>query len=400
MQKSIKRVMIAQQGTITPYRIPLYEAMEKRRPPQWEFHVVNDVDPAAKHDFYKGQGGQFKFRTLDVRSHTFSFLGVRLMWQHIFARARKYDVIVTDTYVKHLTYVALFIYRLFGIKRVWWGIPSDLQARNPSVSKRIAEAIKARILHLTDHFLAYTPGSRNYLVKAGYPEADITVLFNTIDIRAERVRFQNHRAASAQVRESLGINIDKRVLLYVGRLTKLKQVPQMMDMIRELHRIDSRYMLLVIGSGREESLVRKTAQALGPEVLQYLGTVDDPEETACIYAASDLYYVPSYVGLGPLQAFSYDLPVIARELDWHSPEVEYLNEKNSAFLSSTADTPARQAAEIVEIAERLLQPGFRAGIYGSVSHLTIEAMADNFICGINKVLGLPEDLSADNPNEM
>ncbi len=185
----------------------------------------------------------------------------------------------------------------------------------------------------------------------------------------------------------MGIATHRKVILYVGRLTRLKRVPMLLDLIRELHKLDPAYMLLIIGAGEDEPLVRGAAADLGSDILKYLGTVDDPDDTARVYVASDLYYVPSYVGLGPLQAFSYDLPVIATELEWHSPEVEYLNPSNSVFLPDKLAVP-ELAMHFHQAGERLMEPGFRSHIYETISRFTITAMADQYIAGINKVLKL------------
>lgn len=382
------KVLIAQQGTITPYRIPLYNAIEQRRPPDWTFTVVYDSDRSQKHDYYRGlSNDSYNFPTLPAVSRTWKLAGRRLMWQSFFTASWHYDVIVTDTYVKHLTYLALFLNKLARKKRVWWGIPNDLQAIHLTFSKHMAENFKRQLLRFTDHFLAYTPGSRQYLVDIGYPPDNITVLNNTIDIEVERQRFLKFQPQRDAIRREMGIATHRKVILYVGRLTRLKRVPMLLDLIRELHKLDPAYMLLIIGAGEDEPLVRGAAADLGSDILKYLGTVDDPDDTARVYVASDLYYVPSYVGLGPLQAFSYDLPVIATELEWHSPEVEYLNPSNSVFLPDKLAVP-ELAMHFHQAGERLMEPGFRSHIYETISRFTITAMADQYIAGINKVLKL------------
>lgn len=386
--KRTYKVLIAQQGTITPYRIPLYNEIERRRPADWTFKVVQDADPDQKHDFYRGMDGkaEYAFQTLPVSSHAIRVGGRTLMWQRFFRKALSFDVLVTDTYVKHLTYLSLFIYRLLGKKLVWWGIPKDVQAVNPSTAKRAAEMFKHRLLHLTNHFLAYTAGSKEFLIQAGYPADKITVLNNTIDIESERRRFERYRGERESTRREMLIAPERKVVLYVGRLTRLKRIPVLLDLIRELKRRDPSYLLLIIGAGEFEAQVRKAATEM-PDALRYLGTVDDPEQTAKVHIASDLYYIPGYIGLAPLQALCYDLPVIAMSLDWHSPEVEYLNSRNSELLPDGL-TPAELAVRFEQAARRLSATELRQELYSTISHLTIGAMAERYVQGINRVLGL------------
>jgi hypothetical protein len=123
-------------------------------------------------------------------------------------------------------------------------------------------------------------------------------------------------------------------------------------------------------------------------VLRYLGRLDGPNQAQEIQALSDLYYMPGYVGLAPLQAACYNLPIIAYDLDIHSPEVEYLTPENSLFVEDVPD-PDGVARQILEGLPRLLDPEFRRGVWPSIQHLTMDAMVGRYVDGINRVLGLP-----------
>lgn len=66
---------------------------------------------------------------------------------------------------------------------------------------------------------------------------------------------------------------------------------------------------------------------------------------APLYAASDVFTFPGDVGLGPLQALCYDLPVITLESPTHMPEIIYLNKSNSIILPNRISLGPGAAAD-------------------------------------------------------
>jgi glycosyltransferase involved in cell wall biosynthesis len=360
-----------------------------RRPTGWEFEVVYDASSGGKSGFFEQrlETDSVGFPTLPSRTRVINMLGRKLYWQNFFSRARHYDVLVTDTYVKHLTYVAAFAYRLAGQTRVFWGIPGDAQSVNPQGAKRLAEWFKKKLIFQADHFFAYTHGSRQALISLGYPAERVTVVPNTIDIEAERGQFLKFQSERDAIREQYGLAGDARVILYVGRLLRLKRIDFLLKCFEALQAQDPRYVLWIAGKGEEEQLVRDTATRLGERAMRYLGTLPDPDDVARVHVASDVYFLPGYVGLAPLQAFCYNLPVVWLQAQSHSPEVEYLNDRNGFMLP--AGTLPKEVPELWErgLANFETVEG-RSRIFETIRHLTIENMADGFIRGMNRVLGI------------
>jgi glycosyltransferase involved in cell wall biosynthesis len=117
-----------------------------------------------------------------------------------------------------------------------------------------------------------------------------------------------------------------------------------------------------------------------------MGAITDLDRLAPIYIASDVYVYPGLVGLGPLQAMCYDLPIITIDADSHKPEIEYLSLKNSIILpnSTNPEIYAQALINLFQDTDRLNK--LKTGIWSSIKHLTIEEMARNFILGVNLAL--------------
>jgi len=392
---SPRRILIAHQGTIPHYRVRFYEVLEERRPRDWAFDVVYDTRSGALEAAGHSGGGDhraFRFPILDAPSSSLTLAGRRLQWQHCFLRARAYDAIITDTHLTNLTYPALSLHRLAGRKFILWGHPRDMNTPAAGMGKRATEAFKRWWVRRADHFLAYTEAGREELVAAGYPEARITVVNNTIDTIAERAL---HLAAAPRrdtVRAEMGLS-GCRVILFVGRLRADKRIATMLDIFEALHQADPATRLLVVGGGEDSPLVEERARRIGGGAIMPLGAIADPARLAPLFAASDLYMISGSVGVGPLQAMCHDLPVLAFDLPTHGPEFAYLSPQNSAVLPGDL-TAGAAAGQIPAVFDSFAAPGARDAIYPSIARLTVEDMAERFIGGVNATLGIPREARA------
>lgn len=317
------------------------------------------------------------FPLRDTRTSILKVKGRRLAYQHFWRAARRYDVVVVEHALNNLTYPLMHLHQVGGPKVAYWGTGRDMGSTDRALTKRAAEEAKLLLARRADGFFAYTDGVRDFLISRGLKPDRVWALGNTIDILAQRRMYEQHLPERDAIRRELGVPEDATVLLFVGRFTAGKKVDVLMDAFAELRRRDPRAHLLLVGDGGEKHA--------GAERVTYLGLLDD-DELARIYVASDLFPYPGSVGLGPLQALCFDLPVVTIERDTHKSEFEYLDARNSLVMPAGTD-----AAGFAEgLAGLLGEPGrlaaLRAGMWASIEHRTIERMADNFITGIDALL--------------
>jgi glycosyltransferase involved in cell wall biosynthesis len=229
-------------------------------------------------------------------------------------------------------------------------------------------------------YLAYTPGVRDFLTSQRVPGKKIHVLFNTIDTVSHRRAYEKVKGERARCRKRLGLE-GRKVLLYVGRADGRKRLGDLTRALTELRREDPSFLLLAVGTGPTGPFHDFSDQIGSGGILLAPGT-GDPDVLAPLCASSDLFVFPGDVGLGCLQAMCYDVPSIVIDAPTHNPEYEYLTRKNAVILPRGSDW-MRFAAEIREL---FLQPHrlylLRAATWPSVSHLTVDAMAHNFLEGI------------------
>ncbi len=378
----MKKVLIAHQSTIPHYRIPFYNALAKYKPDDWCFDVVFDPDELKKGTFFKVRANTnfFNFPTLKVKTITIKINGKNISYQTFWRQAGKYDLIVVEQALNNLTYPICHLHQLKGIKLAYWGHGKHEGAKtNPSLSKHLSEQLKTTLTNRADGFFAYTPRGKTFVVNKGFSPDKVFIINNTVDINEQRRLFKQFKEQREEIRRSLGI-IDKKVLLFVGRFSKTKRIEFLLEAFSIMQRKDASFHLLLVGSGGEKYLQSK------PTNLSYFGTITDLNKLASIYVAADVFSFPGSVGLAPVQALCYDLPIVTIDSQIHSPEFEYLSSNNSLILSSNI-TPEDYAKAIIELfadTEKLSQ--LKNNTWSSIKHLTIEQMAQNFVRGINSIL--------------
>lgn len=384
-----KQVLIAQLNSVRSYRVRFYELLEQRRPPGWEFRVVHDCDKERVTKLYPVY--------LDHRNFTFPILPVRtiflsrrrqdVVWQNFFLPARKYDLIITDTFISNLTYVLVNVWRFFGIKRGYWGHTSDLTSM-PSqitVAKRLLEKFKAKCLREADVFFAYTDSEKNRLIAAGFAPEKIVVLNNTIDTIQERRAYLELKDKRNELRKKYDLE-NREVIIYLGRMMEQKRLDVLFEGFEQLHRLRPTTCLVLAGGGPGAPYAASMAEKMGPRAVRYLGPVDETTARELL-TASDVFCLPGQIGLAPLRALCFDLPVVAFRVSFHAPEVEYLNENNSLLLPEELSIEAF-AKKLACALDYWRDEQRRNTLYPTIAHLTMENMVDNFIRGVNLALGL------------
>lgn len=379
----MKTVLIAHQMTIPHYRVPFYNALERLRPASWRFDVVYDAADARASGLATMECAQatFAFPTIDVKTYSWSMRsGKPWGYQTFWRRAAKYDLVIVENALYCLTYPLTHLHQLHGVKVAYWGHGRDIRSSvQPGLPKRLMEWLKMAQVHQADGFFAYTDAVGDYLVQHEVPRAKVFVLNNTIDIVAQRRAYDAVRERREQLRAEMGLT-GKRVLLFVGRFSPNKRIDFLLAAWQQLHEQDDRYHLLLVGSGGELFLPGEL-----PSVT-YLGSINGVERLAPFYAVADLYVIPGAVGLGPLQALCYDVPIVAIESVLHGPEIAYLTSANTCMLSADS-SPSEYAQVVAKLSdEPEVLSTLRATCWPSISHLTIDNMATNFIDGVNTLL--------------
>jgi D-inositol-3-phosphate glycosyltransferase len=137
---------------------------------------------------------------------------------------------------------------------------------------------------------------------------------HTIPCGVDLDLFQPRDRAAA--RRHLGLDPDRPVLLWVGRLEKLKGVDILIQALAELDERD--FTLLIVGGDERAAGLKAELQAQAREAgvaanVRFIGAVPH-DELPAYYSAADVCVVPSYYesfGLVAVEAMACGTPVVA-----------------------------------------------------------------------------------------
>lgn len=158
------------------------------------------------------------------------------------------------------------------------------------------------------HFLACSKDAGIWLFGRRLMEqAKVKVIRNAVDASA----YAYDRNVSVEVKRELGIT-GRFVIGHVGRFSAVKNHEFLIDVFREVHRNDPKALLLLVGKGETEPVIREKVKKLGlTDDVLFLGLRSDVD---MLMQAMDIFVLPSlYEGLPVtlIEAQAAGLPVIA-----------------------------------------------------------------------------------------
>ncbi len=225
----------------------------------------------------------------------------------------------------------------------------------------LADHVEWALAKRAAHVMTYSPAGRQFLIEQGNlaPER-VTAIGNSTDtavLRAESVRFREQNLTT-----KIG-----GAALYVGGLDASKRVGFLLDAYEEALRVDPMFELTVVGKGVDEALVR--AAAAKHERLRYIPEARDGA-LAELGARVDALWVPGRVGLVAVDALAMGLPVHTTDFGFHAPEIDFLRDDEVYYLGPTA---REYAIESLQLMREKSVPVFRDAIP------TIDSVADAFV---------------------
>jgi glycosyltransferase involved in cell wall biosynthesis len=180
-----------------------------------------------------------------------------------------------------------------------------------SLPRNIVERITEKIaLSLADCVLCVSHFVKKYALR--YGAKNPTVLYNKVDLTLFKPDLDTR-----SFRRQLGLE-NKRVLLYVGRVDKQKNVACLIKTIKELVDMSlSNVHLIVVGTGPEVEELKKLALQLGvQDKITFTGPVPH-EKLPPYYSTADIYVHASFFegfGIPLIEAMSSGKPIVAAEV--------------------------------------------------------------------------------------
>jgi glycosyltransferase involved in cell wall biosynthesis len=308
-----------------------------------------------------------------------------LLWQPGFDLARGSDLIITEQASKQLFNIVLaYSQRGLRTRHAFWGHGRNFQQ---SVEGGSGEGLKRRLTARAHWFFAYNDLSASAAVEAGMPPERVTPVMNSTD--TERIHtFRDSLAddAHSQIRSEHGFGHGP-LALFMGGIYAPKRPEFLIASAKEVRRLIPDFELVVIGDGTSRNTVREAAEE--HDWIHWLGAQYGDARLAPASVCS-VQMMPGLVGLNIVDAFALGLPTITTDVDWHSPEIDYLEDGKNGVLVAGDATPADFAAAVAgvlnnDVRLRMLREGADA----SGRRLSIQDMAHRFHSGVVAALEAP-----------
>lgn len=189
--------------------------------------------------------------------------------------------------------------------------------------RKVVDKIVSKFYEKVDLFFVATMRFYKKLKRLGIQ--DDGIVFNPFSVDTEKFKPRDKE----KCREILGLPKEKKIVLYVGRISPEKNVETLLEAARELKDL----LFLVVGKGPKLAEYRKKYNL---ENVNFMGYQPD-EKLPIIYSSSDIFVHPSLhesQSFTTLEAMASGIPVIVRR---EEGEYSIYNRENAVFIENPLD---------------------------------------------------------------
>lgn len=306
----------------------------------------------------------------------------RLYWQACLSLVPGADLVIVEQASKLLVNYVLLACEMAGMTRLaFWGHGRTPKATPPS---RIGEAAKAFISRRVHWWFAYNDLSAFYVRDFGFPADRITAVQNAIDTRALAAAGSAVTESElSSLRVTLGLT-GANVCVFVGAMYREKRLPFLIAACELIKQEVPDFEMLFIGSGPDRDVVRGAVARNA--WMRDIGPLFNDDKVS-YFRLAKLALMPGGVGLGVLDSFALEVPLVTTTVSYQGPEVEYLDDGVNGVMVREADSPAAYAARVAAlITDQGALEQLRAGCRESAACYSVEVMAMRFACGVTAAM--------------
>lgn len=363
------RVTVVQRR-LTEYRVPFFEALKRRLSTDG---IALDLlaGEARSTEKSKADAGMLSWAEELPTRYLFN---ERICWQPVHSHLRETDLAIV-TQENALLANHLLLLKRPSYRVAFWGHGANLQAKNPSSWR---ERFKRWETTKVDWWFAYTEMSAQLVREAGFPSQKITVVNNAVDTVALAAwRDSIDTAELALLRSTLGFGTDP-VAVFLGSLHADKRLDFLLEACDRLRVSKPEIKILFVGDGPERDTVLGWCNARTG--CAWVGARHDREK-ALYLSLGTLMLNPGLVGLGVLDSFVFELPLVTTDCGLHSPEIVYLKNEQSGLITDNSIASYVDGCLRILDGDHLLA-ALRRGCRAAAQEYTLENMVERFANGV------------------
>jgi glycosyltransferase involved in cell wall biosynthesis len=221
------------------------------------------------------------------------------------------------------TWITTILLRFKNVKVIFWG--HGMYGKDRGLKRYL----RISFLKLANHNLVYEKFAKELMIKNGFKESEVSIVYNSINYFEQLSLFKELLKSEDQ---KIFQN-EAPTLLFIGRLTKVKKIDQLIRAAIILNK-RSKYNLLIIGDGEmRDELKTQAKELIVSENCIFYGECYDEKELSKLIYNADLTVSPGNVGLTAIHSLSFGTPVCSHSnYDNQMPEVESIINGINGFL--------------------------------------------------------------------
>lgn len=353
------------QPIIPHYREGFFSLLGKRS--KQDIYIYEDVKDAKKSSF--NIVGDAKYKQMPAMMSK----GGVLLYNPFKLLKTDYDALVLMLNFTHVTtWLLLFTKFLHRKKIILWG--QGISVCRYLKEEKTPDWKLKWMISLADGVWFYMDKEKEQWQKL-FPKKPMVALHNTLTGVDDMVKYIPKMSVE-ELKEKYGIK-QKVVFIFCARFTANRRVDLLLGAINQLD--PKKYGFVIIGAGESK-----------PDFSKYdnvydFGAVYDTAVKRELFALSDIYFQPGWVGLSIVEAMAYGKPIFTFERSAETlqcVEYSYIHNGENGLIFKNIDDCINKIISLSP--NEIKRMGDNARDYVA-KHLTIEQMVDNAIRVIDKV---------------
>ncbi len=297
-----------------------------------------------------------------------------VLWQPCLKYLKGKDLVIVENANKLIINYYLMIARHFSkYKLAFWGHGRNLQEDIGSYRNRF----KSLFMNKCDWWFGYTEATKKILLNKNYPENKITVVQNAIDTLGLRDYYYDIKDSDVNdLKDQLRID-NSKTGIYCGAMYPEKKLDFILETCVRVKKEIPEFNMIFIGSGIDSYKVQEASKTNC--WMHYVGPKFGKDRIPYFKIAS-IQLMPGLVGLGILDSFAMETPIITTNFLFHSPEIDYLKSGiNGIITNNNLDDYSNSVIEVLKTESyiKLIE-----GCKLSAKKYTVENMVEKFKNGV------------------